>query len=48
LGATHVLNARRGDPVQAILAVINRGVDFALDTSLSTRAPVQLKETSTG
>jgi aryl-alcohol dehydrogenase len=33
LGATHMLNADSGDLVQAILAVIGRGVDFALDTT---------------
>ena len=33
LGATHVVNAKDDDPVAAILAVTNGGVDFALEST---------------
>jgi S-(hydroxymethyl)glutathione dehydrogenase/alcohol dehydrogenase len=33
LGATHVLNARRGDPVKEILALCPGGADFAIEAT---------------
>jgi aryl-alcohol dehydrogenase len=33
LGATHVINAGAGNPVEAVKAILPAGVDFAVDTS---------------